>query len=279
MNNSNKSSNEGLTLVEVLIATSIISAFLLALFGVHNLYLKTALSNGEVIKATGLAEESLEVMRFLRDSSWSANIAPLSLGRIEGRLRQNPFLLISLIYQMFKMAYSSKHRGFVRRSLTEGFTILEMLIYIAILVLMLVVIMNAVISIVHSGRIINALRNIETSAMMSTERLARELRQAESVNIGLSILGSDPGELVLEGIDLLGNPRTVVFYLSSGTLMLSENGVDTGALSQSGARVSSLIFYPFSSSDALGIKTEITIESGTSTYYRSEKFYSSAILR
>jgi len=79
MNNSNKSSNEGLTLVEVLIATSIISAFLLALFGVHNLYLKTALSNGEVIKATGLAEESLEVMRFLRDSSWSANIAPLSL--------------------------------------------------------------------------------------------------------------------------------------------------------------------------------------------------------
>ena len=76
------------------------------------------------------------------------------------------------------MAYSSKHRGFVRRSLTEGFTILEMLIYIAILVLMLVVIMNAVISIVHSGRIINALRNIETSAMMSTERLARELRQA-----------------------------------------------------------------------------------------------------
>jgi len=180
---------------------------------------------------------------------------------------------------MFKMAYSSKHRGFVRRSLTEGFTILEMLIYIAILVLMLVVIMNAVISIVHSGRIINALRNIETSAMMSTERLARELRQAESVNIGLSILGSDPGELVLEGIDLLGNPRTVVFYLSSGTLMLSENGVDTGALSQSGARVSSLIFYPFSSSDALGIKTEITIESGTSTYYRSEKFYSSAILR
>lgn len=79
MNNSSKNSDKGLTLVEVLIATSIILAFLLALFGVHNLYLRTALSNGEVIKAMGLAEESLEVMRFLRDSSWSANIAPLSL--------------------------------------------------------------------------------------------------------------------------------------------------------------------------------------------------------
>lgn len=80
MNNLNKNSSPGLTLVEVLIATSIILAFLLALFGVHNLYLKTAFSNGEVIKATELAEESLEVMRFLRDSSWDANIASLSLG-------------------------------------------------------------------------------------------------------------------------------------------------------------------------------------------------------
>jgi len=79
VNNLNKNSSSGLTLVEVLIATSIILAFLLALFGVHNLYLKTAFSNGEVIQATELAEESLEVMRFLRDSSWDANIVPLSL--------------------------------------------------------------------------------------------------------------------------------------------------------------------------------------------------------
>ncbi len=80
MNSLNKNSSSGLTLVEVLIATSIMLAFLLALFGVQNLYLKTAFSSGEVIQATELAEESLEVMRFLRDSSWDANIVPLSLG-------------------------------------------------------------------------------------------------------------------------------------------------------------------------------------------------------
>lgn len=74
-----KHSNSGLTLVEVLIATSIILVFLLVLIGVHNFYLKMAFSNGEIIKATELAEESLEIARFLRDSSWNANIAPLSL--------------------------------------------------------------------------------------------------------------------------------------------------------------------------------------------------------
>lgn len=79
MKNLNKNPNSGLTLVEVLIATSVILVFLLAFSSVHNLYLKTAFSNGEVIKATELVEESLEVVRFLRDSSWNTNITPLSL--------------------------------------------------------------------------------------------------------------------------------------------------------------------------------------------------------
>lgn len=69
----------GLTLVEVLVATSIILVFLIALLGAHNLYLKTAFANGNVIKGVYLVEEGVEVARFLRDSSWSNNIATLSL--------------------------------------------------------------------------------------------------------------------------------------------------------------------------------------------------------
>lgn len=71
--------NHGLTLVEVLIATSIILVFLMALLGAHNLYFQTALANGEVVKGAYLAEEGVEVVRFLRDSSWDTNIAPLVL--------------------------------------------------------------------------------------------------------------------------------------------------------------------------------------------------------
>ena len=154
-----------------------------------------------------------------------------------------------------------------------------MLIYIAILVLMLAVIMNMVVSVVRSGRIINALRNVENSAIVSLERITRELRQAESVNVSLSTLDSNPGKLVLEGIDETGSPRTVEFYLSLGRLFLKENGVDVGTLSQSDTQVSILIFRHFAGPNSEGIRIEMTLESGTSTYYRSEKFYSSAILR
>lgn len=71
---------KGFTLVEVVVATSIILVFLLALFGVNNLYLKSAFLNTDSIKATFLAEEGLEAMRFLRNSSWEDNILPLSAG-------------------------------------------------------------------------------------------------------------------------------------------------------------------------------------------------------
>lgn len=164
-------------------------------------------------------------------------------------------------------------------SKSRGFSLVEMLIYIAILVLMLAVIMNIVISVVSSGRIIKALRTVENSALASLERITRETRQAESVNLASSVLDTNPGHLTLQGLDALGTPRTVEFYLSSGVLMFSEDGVEVGALTQADAQVTSLVFRRFSGPNAEGIRTEITIESGTSTHYRSNDFYSSVVLR
>src|SRR3989344_2406588 len=109
----------------------------------------------------------------------------------------------------------------------KGFSLVEMLIYIAILALMLSVIMNIIVSTVRSERVIKVLRNVEDSAILSLERIVRETRQAESVNLVSSDLGSNPGKLVLT--DALGSPRAE-FYLSSGRLFLKENGVDVGAL-------------------------------------------------
>lgn len=176
------------------------------------------------------------------------------------------------------MPHLSKHRRF-SRSKVEGFSLVEMLIYIAILVLMLSVIMNVIVSTVQSGRIIKALRNVENSAIISLERLVRETRQAESVNLATSVFGSSPGRLVLEGVDAGGGPRTVEFYLSSDRLLFKENGIDLGALTQADARVSNLVFKRFTGPNSEGIRTEITIESGTSTNFRSNNFYFSTVLR
>jgi prepilin-type N-terminal cleavage/methylation domain-containing protein len=77
---SQRSFIRGLTLVEMLIATSIILVFLVSLFAVHNIYLKTSLSSNKTIKASYLAQEALEAVRFLRDYSWTNRIAALTKG-------------------------------------------------------------------------------------------------------------------------------------------------------------------------------------------------------
>lgn len=156
---------------------------------------------------------------------------------------------------------------------------MEMLVYIGILVLMLGVIMNITVSIVRSHRAIKASRSIENSAIVSLERISREVRGTNTVNIASSILDTNPGKLVLNGTDDVGNPRTVEFYLASGTLFLKENGVDVGPLSQSDAQVNNLTFHLFSNVEFVGVRVEMAIESGTSTYYRSGNFYSSANIR
>lgn len=70
----------GLTLVEVIIAVSIILVFLIVLFSVNTLYIKTAFENTGSVQATLLAEEGIEAVRFLKNASWADNIAVLTSG-------------------------------------------------------------------------------------------------------------------------------------------------------------------------------------------------------
>lgn len=70
----------GVSLVEIVIATSIIALTLVTLVTIYSLVAKYSLSNIRSFKATGLVEESAEILGYLRDKSWTDNIAPLAIG-------------------------------------------------------------------------------------------------------------------------------------------------------------------------------------------------------
>lgn len=72
-------SQEGFSLVEVIFATSIILILVLALVGIHNVYLNLSTSNLDTTKAVFLSEEAVEAMRFIRNDSWEDNVAILTL--------------------------------------------------------------------------------------------------------------------------------------------------------------------------------------------------------
>lgn len=70
----------GFGILEIVIAVSIISATIFSLSFVFIVASKLETMSLDKIRANFIAEEGLEAMRFLRDQSWAANLAGLSVG-------------------------------------------------------------------------------------------------------------------------------------------------------------------------------------------------------
>jgi Tfp pilus assembly protein PilV len=75
-----KKTSKGISLVEIVIATSIISVTLLVLISVYSSVAKYSLNNVKTLKATQLTEEAVEVLKYLRDSGYTRNINSLTRG-------------------------------------------------------------------------------------------------------------------------------------------------------------------------------------------------------
>lgn len=78
--NSLRKKNLGFSMVEVIVASSIISVTLLVLVSVYSAVARYSLSNVRALKASQLVEESIEVLHYLRDSGYTRNIAQLTVG-------------------------------------------------------------------------------------------------------------------------------------------------------------------------------------------------------
>src|SRR3989344_1463298 len=102
----------------------------------------------------------------------------------------------------------------------KGYTLVEAIIYLAILAILTVTFISLLFTMVQAYTEFRLARDLVSSAALGLERLVRETRQAASVDLGLSVFGTPPGRLVLNTTDETGLPATVEFYLAAGTLMV-----------------------------------------------------------
>jgi prepilin-type N-terminal cleavage/methylation domain-containing protein len=65
---------KGVSLVEVLIGAAIIAVAFVAIMNAYGFFMTLETRTANLAKASLMAEEGLEVVRFNRDSSWNANI-------------------------------------------------------------------------------------------------------------------------------------------------------------------------------------------------------------
>lgn len=166
-----------------------------------------------------------------------------------------------------------------KRTKIGGFSLVEMLFYVALLSLALLVVTQTLLVMIRSYGNLRATQHIEQDGGFSLDRIVREIRDASEVTDAESVLGTNPGELFLVTTNAVGASRTVEFYIENGQIMLREDGTPVGSLTGTKTTVTNLVFRKITTTRSKGVKIEMTIESGSGTANKSKNFYGTAVLR
>ncbi|KKU67935.1 MAG: hypothetical protein UX89_C0010G0014 [Parcubacteria group bacterium GW2011_GWA2_47_16] len=161
----------------------------------------------------------------------------------------------------------------------RGFSLVETIIYTGLLVLILVAVINMMLLMSHSYNYLKLSRHIQVSAVTALDRMVRDIRNAQSVDVGQSTLGTSPGILTLNTSTVSGTPQTVQFYVSGGGIRVKQDGVDIGPVTLPDVTLTNLVFRQITTGISQAVKIELTLSTGVGPAARSANFYGTAILR
>ncbi|MEK7178814.1 MAG: hypothetical protein AAB727_00995 [Patescibacteria group bacterium] len=170
--------------------------------------------------------------------------------------------------------YSAKSR-------TAGISLLETVIYAGIVALLSVMVINTVSLVTVANAKARIKRSVITEAGFALERMMREVRLADAIDIPGSTLGGNPGVLRLSTIVSSNDttPTTREFSLSNGTLVMKEGAGMPRPLT-SRVQVTNLVFYAITASTtSQAVKVEMTAEREARGITESYNFYDTAVLR
>lgn len=158
----------------------------------------------------------------------------------------------------------------------NGYSFLEVIVYTGILALIFALSVGSILS-VHGGFNKTMIESrISRNGEFALERMVRDMRMASSTNTTLSVFGESPGVLQL-------GTNPIKYFLSSTTLQRKDEGNQAENITSSDVRVVSLLFFrdsissPKISSEI--IKVEFELEAGSGKFFKSRKFFGSAVLR
>src|SRR3989344_9452030 len=164
-------------------------------------------------------------------------------------------------------------------STRRGFTLVEMVIYIAFLAVLSVLATEATMVVMKSFYTLRLTNNINQSATVALERMSREIRNGHDIDAVESTLGSSPGRLTLKTKDSSGSNTTVEFYVSGNQIMIKEGGVDKDSLMTKNATVTNLIFRQITTANSKAIKIEMTPHDARGVIQKDSNFYNTIMLR
>ncbi len=157
----------------------------------------------------------------------------------------------------------------------NGYSIVEIIVYLAIFTTVSILVINSFIVIFSTFNVSRINRSLLNSGSTAMERMSREIRQANNVDIPNSTIGSSLGVLQLNSTDNGGSAIAIKFLVSNSVFKLYKNGNLIGDLTGQNILVTKLLFRRISTTKSEAVRVEMTLEKNG----QSENFYDTIILR
>lgn len=163
--------------------------------------------------------------------------------------------------------------------INRGVSLLETVVYVAILASLSLVVVNTLLSLSLSFSGIRLSKEIHSSAVTALGRITSEIKKAKSIDQTKSVWNTNPSVLALATTDDSGNQTTVLFSVINGALHITKGGLDIGALTAADVAVSNFTvgFIDTGRSNAATVTLGLTGIRGKITI--SDTFRTAAVTR
>jgi type II secretory pathway pseudopilin PulG len=163
----------------------------------------------------------------------------------------------------------------------KGFTLVETIIYMAILIVLLAVIVNSVLLLTTHYRAVRNTREMEDSAIATFERMTRDIKDADGFIASSTVLQVANGSLALFKQDIAsGQSTTTEYYVENDRLYVRENGIVLGPLTKQSINVTALIFRRIDTGESTAFKIEMSLQTDQAApNVISNNFYNTVVMR
>src|SRR3989344_6517536 len=153
----------------------------------------------------------------------------------------------------------------------RGFTLIETIVYAAILAVLSVAVIATILSMTSAFAKAKILRRLTLDAETVLERVSRDARSASAVDDAASVLNASSSRLSLD----TGNN----FYISGGRVAFQQNGGVVDYLTSPTSSTTSFFVTKITTARSEAVKIQLTLSAGSGEGQITRSFFSTVILR
>lgn len=157
----------------------------------------------------------------------------------------------------------------------SGFTLVEMIIYLALMTIITITMVQSLVVVLKSNRDSFADLNLRNSGYSAMEGILREIYSSDSITTTTNVLQMNQGTTIVKFATSSSASASTTLYLYQGV----GTPVSVGPLTSKGVNVKNLIFTKINTGNSLAVRIQMKLETTVNGITKSAWFYSTGILR